>query len=147
LYILGSKGTASASEVIINGFKPLMDVVLVGRQTYGKPNGMYVISYPENNYTSPQYIFLPIAFFTVNSVNEGNYVNGIEPDHSRPDDLYHEFGINEDWVKACLTHSATGAFPPLPPAGSPAMYEGEQFRIPLDSESPYYGRYTFIKSR
>ena len=147
LYVLGSKGTASASEVIINGFQPLMEVVFVGRQTYGKPNGMYVISYPENNYTNPQYIFLPIAFFTVNIANEGDYLNGIVPDHSRPDDLYHEFGINEDWVKACLTHSATGAFPPLPPAGSPAMYKGEQFRIPLDSESPYYGRYTFIKSR
>ena len=147
LYVLGSSGTASASEVIINGFQPLMDVVLVGRQTYGKPNGMYVISYPENNYTSPEYIFLPIAFFTVNSENEGNYLDGIVPDHSRPDDLYHEFGLNEDWVKACLTHSATGTFPPLPAAGASAPVKGDQFRIQQESDSPNYGKYTFIKSR
>ena len=146
LYILGSSGTASASEVIINGFQPLMDVVLVGRQTYGKPNGMYVISYPENNYTSPEYIFLPIAFFTVNSENEGNYLDGIVPDHSRPDDLYHEFGLNEDWVKACLTHPATGTFPPLPAAGASAPVKGDQFRIQQESDSPNYGKYTFIKS-
>ncbi|MDD4058083.1 MAG: S41 family peptidase [Bacteroidales bacterium] len=143
LYILGSKGTASASEVIINGFKPLMDVIQVGRTTYGKPNGMYVLSYPENNYTNPEYIFLPIAFFSVNINGEGHYLNGLEPDHSRPDDLYHEFGINEDWVKACLTHSATGSFPSLPPAGAQTKSLGEQYRIDNESDLKNYGRYTF----
>lgn len=143
IYILGSKGTASASEVIINGFKPLMDVIQVGTTTYGKPNGMYVLSYPENNYDNPEYIFLPIAFFSVNIDGKGHYLNGLEPDHYRPDDLYHEFGVNEDWVKACLTHSATGSFPALPPKAASVKSEGAMFRIPVESDSPNYGRYTF----
>lgn len=143
LYILGSKGTASASEVILNGFKPLMEVVQVGTTTYGKPNGMYVISYPENNYVNPKYIFLPIAFFSVNIEGKGHYLTGIVPDHYRPDDLYSEFGITEDWVKACLTHSATGNFPALPPAGASVKSTTKEFRIPVETDSPNYGRYTF----
>lgn len=143
LYVLGSRGTASASEVILNGFKPLMEVIHVGTATYGKPNGMYVISYPENNYTDPKYILLPIAFFTVNSKGEGHYINGLDPDHYRPDDLYHDFGVNEDWVKACLTHSATGSFPALPPKPASVKSLGKEFRIKNETDSPNYGRYTF----
>ncbi|WP_332911183.1 S41 family peptidase [Algoriphagus boritolerans] len=36
VYILTSSRTASASELIINGLKPYMDVFIVGDQTTGK---------------------------------------------------------------------------------------------------------------
>ncbi len=85
LIILTSGGTASASEIIVNGFKPLMNVLQVGRTTYGKPNGMYVWFYPENEELYPDYVFLPIAFYSVNSLGEGDYENGIVPDQQRPD--------------------------------------------------------------
>jgi len=141
LFILGSKGTASASEVILNGFKPLMTVVQVGTTTYGKPNGMYVLPYPEEDYTSPDYVFLPICFFSVNSVGEGHYVDGIAPDQSRPDDLYHDFGVNEDWVKSCLTYITTGSLPALPakPAAAPSVYF--RGKMAVDEDSPNYGKY------
>src|SRR5699024_8798321 len=36
VYILTGFGTASASEMLINGLKPYIDVVLIGEQTIGK---------------------------------------------------------------------------------------------------------------
>lgn len=151
LYILTSVETASASEVILNGFQPLMDVIQIGGTTYGKPNGMYVLAYPEgslsNDRITPDYIFLPICFFTVNSEGKGNYVNGIEPDHMRPDDLYHDFGIEEDWVNAALTHIVTSNFPALPPKTVPAvdLTDYKRASLPLPYQKSGYGEYYFKK--
>jgi Periplasmic protease len=124
LYIITTSGTASASEVILNGLKPLMNVTQVGDTTYGKPNGMYVFFYPgtseerkeidSGNYSNLEYCFLPICFYTDNKLGEGHYENGIVPDNYRPDDLCHDFGVDEDNIKACLTHIVTGSFPALP---------------------------------
>ncbi|EKD31164.1 MAG: hypothetical protein ACD_77C00381G0001, partial [uncultured bacterium] len=141
IFILTSKGTASASEVILNGFDPLMNVIQVGSTTYGKPNGMYVLPYPEEDYESPDYVFLPICFFSVNSVGQGHYVDGIAPDQSRPDDLYHEFGVNEDWVKSCLTYISTGSFPALPAKPATAISVDFRGRMAVEEDSPNYGRY------
>ncbi len=139
--ILTSKGSASASEVLLNGLKPLMTVVHVGTTTYGKPNGMYVLPYPEGNYDSPQYVFLPICFFSVNSTGYGHYLDGIVPDHYRPDDLYHDFGIQEDWVKASLQFIVTGSFPPLPAKPSGVFSVGRINRIELPEDNSNYGVY------
>lgn len=114
IFILTSKGTASASEVLLNGLRPLTTIVQVGRTSYGKPNGMYVIPYPQDNYTNPSYVLLPICFYSVNKLGQGNYEDGLVPDYSRPDDLYHDFTIEEDWIKSCLTYIVNGAMPQLP---------------------------------
>ncbi|MDP3453130.1 MAG: S41 family peptidase [Bacteroidales bacterium] len=141
LFILTTKGSASASEVIINGLKPLMNVVQVGGTTYGKPNGMYVLPFPEGNYDSPQFVFLPICFFSVNSNGYGHYMDGITPDHYRPDDLYHDFGLQEDWVKSVLQFISTGSFPPLPAIPAAAFSATQQHRLALPEDSPEYGVY------
>ena len=144
LIILTLKGTASASELILNGFDPLMEVVQIGLTTYGKPNGMYVYPYPEENYTNPSYVFYPICFYSVNSAGFGDYEDGLQPDYLRYDDLYHDFDVDEDLIKASLTFIATGTIPPLPPPtrSSSASIPGE--RIPTDEDSPNYGRYYTI---
>ena len=50
LYILTSKGTASASELIINGLKPYMSSIkLIGATTYGKNVGSITL------YDAPKY--------------------------------------------------------------------------------------------
>lgn len=120
IIVLTSMATASASEVLLNGLRPIMNLVQVGRTTYGKPNGMYVIPYPESNYTTPSYVLLPICFYTVNKNGYGAYESGIVPDHSRPDDLYHDFGVNEDWINASLNYIATGSFTAFPPTSPQA---------------------------
>jgi len=92
---IGTKGTASSSELVINGLKPYMDVKLVGAQTYGKPVGMYVFTY-EN------YAFFPICFSTQNSLGVGDYYNGLAVDVAANDDLARDFGdpLEDSFAKA-----------------------------------------------
>ena len=147
LFILTTKGSASASEVVLNGLKPLMNVIHVGTTTYGKPNGMYVLPYPEGDYDSPDYVFLPICFFTVNSTGYGHYVNGIVPDHTRYDDLYHDFGLEDDWVDAIMKYITTNSFPALPMKPTTALYQSHT-RLSLPEDSNNYGVYKVeIKNR
>lgn len=140
IIILTSSATASASEVLLNGFRPIMNILQIGRTTYGKPTGMYVIPYPESNYTNPTYVLLPICFYTVNKNGYGAYENGISPDHSRPDDLYHDFGVNEDWIKASLTYIATGTFTPYPPLTPKANYPANAIKFNNPENSANYGK-------
>ena len=153
LYVIGSDGTASASEVVINGLRPYMDLTLVGDTTYGKPNGMRVFMYPgdyqnlvkysNGDYRTLEYVFLPICFFNKNGVGELIPEDGFIPDNYRPDDLTHDFGVEEDILKACLTKIVTGAFPDLPAprhrhSVSRRAGAADQYRLP-DNRSPFYG--------
>ena len=151
LYCIVSSGTASASEMIMNGLRPYLDVTMVGDTTYGKPNGMYVFLYPDNprslnkynngDYSDLKYVFLPISFFNKNGVGDIIPEEGFIPDNYRPDDLKHEFGVEEDNIKACLTKIVTGSFPELPPVKqniSTRAGAAGQYRLP-DNRSPFYG--------
>ena len=81
LYVLTSQGTASASELIINGLRPYMNVTLVGWQTYGKNVGMWFIYEDDpQKQKDNRWGMLPIVFKLYNSKNESNYTNGFAPD-------------------------------------------------------------------
>lgn len=117
LFVIQSKGTASASEVVINCLSPYMEVHNVGRVSYGKPNGMYLFAYPtinlnnESEYSKVLYGFLPICFYTLNCNEEANYENGINPENVRYDDVYKDFCAQEGMIAACLQYIATGSYP------------------------------------
>jgi len=85
--------SASASECVINGLKPYIDVTLVGTRTMGKPCGMYAFNYKD------QYAFVPISFEGTNANNEGGYYDGIPADIPSIDDWTHDF---EDRKESCL---------------------------------------------
>lgn len=119
IYVISGKGTASASEIIINGLKPLMNIIQVGQTTYGKPNGMYVLQYPEKA-KMPNYVFLPICFYSVNSLGQGDYDNGLPPDNYRAD-LPNTDWNNDEIVVACLKKIANGSFPDLPKVSAAAV--------------------------
>tara|TARA_R110002020_G_scaffold441538_4_gene652434 strand:+ start:2688 stop:4091 length:1404 start_codon:yes stop_codon:yes gene_type:complete len=77
LYVLTSSGTASASELIINGLRPYMDVYLIGDVTYGKNVGSIAIEDEEN--PENQYGLLPIVSQSFNSLDESDYSTGFVP--------------------------------------------------------------------
>ncbi len=108
VFFITSEGTASASELTINGLKPFMEVNIVGSKTYGKPVGMSGFEW--KNY---DWVLMPIIFQTTNEKNEGGYFNGIEPDSNVADDLLHELG---DPAEACLASVLSfiqnGKYPP-----------------------------------
>lgn len=77
IYILTSRRTASASELIINGLKPYMDVVIIGDITTGKNVG----SVPLENEDDPdnKYGLLPIIFKDANKNGESEFSEGFLP--------------------------------------------------------------------
>jgi C-terminal processing protease CtpA/Prc len=105
LVVISTRGTASASEAVMNGLKPYMDVVSIGDTTNGKPVGMNGWSVGE------KYFFWPITFKTVNKNNEGDYFDGFAPGKVVSDDITHDFGDrNELCLKEAIHYLQTGSF-------------------------------------
>jgi len=102
LSIIVTKNTASASEELINGLKPVMTVKLIGGTTHGKPVGYY--GFP----TMTNYVF-PVALKNVNSVGFYDFFTGFPVDKMQGDDLTHDLGDpQEACLKSALDYIRTG---------------------------------------
>ncbi|MCS3870273.1 C-terminal processing protease CtpA/Prc [Chryseobacterium ginsenosidimutans] len=78
VYILTSKSTASASEIVINNLKPYVQVIQVGDLTLGKDMAGFMIE----DKRKPKKItwqIHPVVYKVFNANGEGNYSNGIAP--------------------------------------------------------------------
>lgn len=105
LVVISTRGTASASEAVMNGLKPFMDVISIGDTTDGKPVGMNGWSVGE------KYFFWPITFKIINKNEEGDYFAGIAPGKVVADDITHDFGDrNELCLKEAIHYLENGSF-------------------------------------
>ncbi len=92
IYILTTRSTASASELVINGLKPYINVVQIGDYTIGKNVGSITL-YDSPTFTKlnlnphHKYAMQPLVLKIVNKVGFGDYVNGLVPDHLLKEDL------------------------------------------------------------
>lgn len=77
VYILTGFRTASASELLINGLRPYMDVFLIGDVTVGKNVGS--ISIYEEDDPKNTWGMQPIVAKSYNSLNQSDYSDGFEP--------------------------------------------------------------------
>jgi carboxyl-terminal processing protease len=101
--IITSRGTASASELVINCLKPYINVVTIGDATDGKPVGLAFIGFG-------QYVMAPIVAKFVNSLNYGDYWEGIPPTISSPDDITHDYNDpKEACLNAAINYLETGS--------------------------------------
>ena len=100
-----SPASASASELLINNLKPVLNVKLVGeKNTFGKPVGFFPIPVFDYN-------IYPVSFKTVNSVGSADYFEGFKVDKEAEDDLASDFGnVNEASLKEALKYLTTGSF-------------------------------------
>lgn len=104
VFFIGTRGTASASELLMNNLRPYMDVKLIGDTTYGKPVGFF----PVDIYN---YSIYPISFKTVNSAGSADYYNGFAPDKTAPDGVNKNWGdVTEPCLASALKYITTGAF-------------------------------------
>jgi C-terminal processing protease CtpA/Prc len=108
VYILTSSRTASASELIINGLKPYMDVFLVGETTYGKNVGS--ISLYEEDDPKNTWGMQPIVVKAFNSLNQSDYSNGFTPDVENLDNSIYlfPFGDTRESMLADAIEEITG---------------------------------------
>lgn len=85
VYVITSASTASASELVINGLKPFIDVVQIGDKTVGKNVGSITLydspSFSkQDRSTKHTYAMQPIVLKVVNADNFGDYFAGIPAD-------------------------------------------------------------------
>ncbi|MCT8339902.1 S41 family peptidase [Flavobacteriaceae bacterium TK19130] len=95
LYVIATRNTASASELVINGLNPYINVTQVGTNTRGKYQASFILyDAPAPNFSRSEanpghtYAMLPLVFKTANSLGNTDYDDGLEPD----------FGIGEDYA-------------------------------------------------
>jgi C-terminal processing protease CtpA/Prc len=108
--VIATAETCSASEMVINGLEPFVDVRVIGGTTCGKPVGM-------NEFEFCGKAFLPVTFAASNHTGNGEYFDGLPADCPASDDLSVDFGQIEDPMLAealflsqnnqCLTQAAT----------------------------------------
>ncbi|TVZ09443.1 C-terminal processing protease CtpA/Prc [Cellulophaga sp. RHA_52] len=146
LYVLGTERTASASEMIINGLRPYINVKVIGEKTTGKNEGsITVVDAPGNSNTEP-YTDLdnrstkhtvgmqPIVFQIYNANNESDYTNGFVPDVEVKEYEYYKnikpFGdTNEVLLRAALDDmlGTAGKFDLQKDANATNVTEGVKF--------------------
>lgn len=86
IYILTSRSTASASELVINSLNPYIDVIHIGETTYGKYQGSLTL-YDSENFSveninpSHNYALQPLVFKILNAVGNTDYYDGLQPDY------------------------------------------------------------------
>lgn len=93
LVVITTRLTASASEAVMNGLTPFMNVISLGDTTNGKPTGMN--GWP----VGEKYFFWPVTFKIVNKNDEGEYFDGIAPAKMLTDDIRYDF---DDRKELCL---------------------------------------------
>lgn len=96
--ILNGRRTCSASELLANGLRPYVEVVILGESTCGKPVGFTPVDHCDSTVSA-------VNFEAVNARGEGRYYSGLAP----------TCAVAEDFAGALgYLSSAAGRSWPLP---------------------------------
>ena len=87
--VIATQASASASELVVNGLRPFLPVVIVGDRTYGKPVGQYALPFCDK-------VFAPVSFAMVNAAGRGDYFEGLPADCVAADDVEHDLGSADE---------------------------------------------------
>lgn len=137
VFVLTGSNTCSASEAIINGLLPFMQVVRIGWTTCGKPYG-FIQTNNDNQ------AYFAIQFEGINAIGTDNYKSGFAPTCQVSDDLNYLLGDSrEARLKSALYYMSNESCPPattinLPKAASSAS-------IPVPGEAQMIGQKQGLK--
>ena len=91
LYVISSAETASASELLINGLSPYINVILIGDDTTGKNVGSYSIYdwIDDEGNRNPRHTWAmqPITLKIANSEGFADFENGLQADYHLQEDV------------------------------------------------------------
>ena len=148
VYFIVDRGTASASELLINNLIPYYqgNLFLIGGTTHGKPCGFrgIPIGYDPNQATTKEgYDLYAVDFETVNANKEGGYYTGMVPGSSKYpgikeyDSYLIPWGDTRDLRLAqAISHITTGSFKPTTAKSSYKELKGgdidRQFKVMID---------------
>lgn len=105
-----SRGSASASELVINSLEPYMDLVLIGDNTFGKPVGSFPLARFNRTLEENDVELVPITFATVNAEGVAEYFDGFPSDFSVGDSPQFNWGDRNDLrLQSALSFIQNGA--------------------------------------
>ncbi len=121
VYVLTTSGTASASELVINGLAPHINVIQIGGTTTGKNVGSVTV-YDSPDFSSKnknpdhKYAMQPLTFKIVNSTGFGEYQSGLEADVTVAENLadMKPLGDTDEIFLATAIAQITGTALPRP---------------------------------
>lgn len=96
LIFITSRGSASASELVINNLTPYMQVVLIGDRTFGKPVGSFPLSGFNRVLKDNNVEVVPITFATTNSAGKADFFEGLPANFSVGDSPQFGWGDPSD---------------------------------------------------
>lgn len=115
LVVITSRGSASASELVINSLRAYIPVTIIGDTTYGKPVGQYGLRFCDK-------VLYPVAFSIKNANFEGDFFDGLPADCAAGDDYTHQLGDTAEASFAeALTFIRTGSCSPRSTAAFRAL--------------------------
>jgi carboxyl-terminal processing protease len=106
VYIITTENTASASELVINGLKPYINVIQIGETTVGKNVGSFTV-YDSPSLTKTKvnpthkYAMQPLVFKIVNVAGNGDYTGGLTPTFAQ-DEIISTYGVLGDTSEPLL---------------------------------------------
>ncbi|MDJ0834582.1 MAG: S41 family peptidase [Gammaproteobacteria bacterium] len=121
LIVITSGSTCSASEMIVHGLSPYLDVRTVGSTTCGKPVGMNAYRFCDN-------MLVPVTFAVANKDDVdndtvGDYFAGLPAQCAADDNLALDFGnVTDPMLAEALYVSANGSCQPLAARSTPRSY-------------------------
>jgi C-terminal processing protease CtpA/Prc len=109
ILFLTSSHTASASELVMVGLDPYMEVISIGEPTFGKFYGSFVI-YDEQNPPRHNWAIVPVVLKYTNANGFTDFVDGVTPDYYVADNLLEAkpFGDPTDPMMAQAISYITG---------------------------------------
>ena len=139
--VLTSGRTASASELVINGLKPYIDVVQIGLPTRGKYQASFLLydapapAFSRNQAnTGHRYAMLPLVFKTLNAAGVSDYANGLNPDIELSEDFSNlgQLGQASEPLLAAALSEILGQ--PLPIEQQPSRTkQWRELQVPSDA--------------
>jgi C-terminal processing protease CtpA/Prc len=126
LFVLTTSESASASELLINGLAPYIEVIQIGEQTVGKNVGsITVYDYIDNQQTKNpdhKYAMQPIVLKVANSEGFADYADGLPPTLAADEDVKNMGvlgDVNETFLAIALNRITGSAKFTIPKASLP----------------------------
>lgn len=119
VFVLTSRSTASAAELLAHGLAPHVEVVRIGDHTAGKPVGFHQFSFCDKK-------LQPVTFRFENALGRGGYYDGLTPHCPVLDDFEHERGDPDEALlaEALAIARGEGCSAPSRPPAVPAFVPG-----------------------
>ena len=150
VYVIATWGSASASELLINGLEPYIDVVHIGSNTAGKYQSSrtlydsdHPLYYKSNVNPAHRYALQPLISKVANANGKTDYANGLTPDIQAAEGLnYLPLGDPEEPMLKVALNAMLGISPAGQATAQNKQMETMNFKIEGDSKmhNPTYQR-------